>query len=76
MGQSFTLFGGEDKKISQLPPKTTGFKDSDIAVANPNDADAYVGMAGAYMTLVANTLLLFLVTVVYPLSHYRLPENR
>jgi tetratricopeptide (TPR) repeat protein len=44
-------------------PANRGFEWGDAlsnfntAVSNPNDADAYVGIAGTYMTLVAHTIL-------------------
>jgi tetratricopeptide (TPR) repeat protein len=58
------VYAKRGRDMSGSGPANRGYEWGDavsnfiVAVANPNDADAYVGMAGAYMTLVANTLLL------------------
>ncbi len=58
------VYAKRGRNMSGIGPSNHGYEWGDavanfiVAVANPNDADAYVGMAGAYMTLVANTILL------------------
>lgn len=58
------VYAKRGRDMSGSGPSNRGFEwndaisNFDVAVANPNDADAYVGMAGAYMTLIANTLYL------------------
>jgi hypothetical protein len=58
------LYVKRGRDLSGSGPANQGFQWQEginnlkLASANPNDADAYVGMAGAYMTLVAQTVLL------------------
>ena len=58
------VYAKRGQDTTTLGPSNRGFEwtdalgNYDVAIANHSDADAYVGMAGTYMTLVANSVLL------------------
>ncbi|MFH1514216.1 MAG: hypothetical protein ABIG42_02020 [bacterium] len=53
-GQDTTTSGPSNRGFEW----TDALSNWDVSIANHSDADAYVGMAGTYMTLVANSILL------------------